>query len=94
MVNPQIASLYEKKLLLSLTWVGEQGELSKDFSNSGAATETRARALQKSAWGPHQVLFKASAPTGGLQLASWGQLTSLQILPRAAVHEAPVARQI
>ena len=41
MINPQIGSVYEKKLLLSLTWVGEWGEFSNFFSTSGSATETR-----------------------------------------------------
>ena len=94
MITPQISSVYEKKLLSSLTWVGEWGEFSTFFSTSDAVTETRAPELQKPAWGPQQVLFKVSAHTRGLQLASWGQLTSLQILPHAAVHEAPEAHQI
>ena len=93
MINAQIGSVYEKKLGSSLTWVGKWGEVSNFFSTSDAVTETRARELQKPAWGPQQVLFKVNAPNGGLQLASWGQLTSLQILP-PAVHEAPAARQI
>ena len=48
MINPQIGSVYEKKFPLSLTWLGEQGEFPDFFSTSeAAATETRARELQK-----------------------------------------------
>ena len=47
MINPQIGSVYEKKLLSSLTWLGERGEFPDFFSTSEAATETRAQELQK-----------------------------------------------
>lgn len=98
MINPQIGSVYEKKLpssLSSLTWLGERGEFPNFFSTSDAATETLESArTSKAAWGPQPVLFRVSAPNGGLQLASWGQLTALQLLLHAAAHEAPAARPV